>query len=1012
MDYTSNAIESFISRLPPFDRLPSEGIAQLLPKVQLLRYRMGQVIVMREKMPPQVSILYEGKARYLGYDPRTQMPFTLELLEPGAFIGWVNLVRGIPCETAIASTEVICISLNNQDFIDLLEEYPQLKTEFTDKPSLIEVFEVLGYQLEQQARGDGNLKQLAQEALAQAQIYNLNPGTISIDRHLPLQDSNRVWLLSGGGSIADLPAGAFLAPAEIENTKVVGTKPARLLGFPLDRWSEITAESPTTDGQFTEVISQEQENTLTPDTAPPTGRDDIPLATAELLTEDIPSQDKKQGFVRKDYPFVSGKTPLDAATACFQMVSKYFGMPFRREVILRVLAEQMQRTGSISLPLCGAVVELMGLNAQLVNIPAKAFTRLTPPLLVRWQDSLAVVYEISESNIVIGVPEIGLLRRKPDDFLETWGEQGQILLLQRTKETPQERFGLSWFLPALRQYRRVLTEVLIASFFVQLFGLANPLMVQVIIDKVITQNSPDTLQVLGVFLLGIAVFEALLTTLRTYLFVDTTNRIDLSLGSEIIDHLLRLPLRYFERRPVGEISTRVNELENIRQFLTGTALTVVLDSVFSVVYIVVMIIYSPILTLVALGIIPIFILLTYIFSPIIRKQLRVKAERNAQTQSYLVEVMSGIQTVKAQNVELRSRWQWQERYARYVSAGFKTVITSTLASSTSTFLNKISSLLVLWVGAYLVLDQKLSLGQLIAFRIISGYVTSPLLRLAQLWQNFQETALSLERLADIVDHPQEAEEDRNNIPMPAIKGTVKYENISFRFKNTGPLQLNNINLDIPCGTFVGVVGQSGAGKSTLTKLIARLYEPESGRILIDGYDISKVELYSLRRQIGVVPQETLLFDGTVQENIALTNPDATTEEIIRAAEIAAAHEFIMTLPNGYNTMVGERGASLSGGQRQRIAIARTVLQNPRILVLDEATSALDYATEQQVCFNLKETFHDRTVFFITHRLGTIKRSDLIVMMDSAAVVELGTHEELMGLKGRYYYLYNQQESKV
>ncbi|RMD69474.1 MAG: peptidase domain-containing ABC transporter, partial [Cyanobacteria bacterium J149] len=523
------------------------------------------------------------------------------------------------------------------------------------------------------------------------------------------------------------------------------------------------------------------------------------------------------------------------------------------------------------------------------------------------------------------------------------------------------------------------------------------------------QNSPDTLQVLGIFLVVLAVFEAILSTLRTYSFVDTTNRIDMTLGSEIIDHLLRLPLRYFEKRPVGEISTRINELENIRSFLTGTALTVVLDAIFSVIYIVVMFIYSPLLTFVALGIIPIFVALTLIFSPLIRRQLRAKAERNASTQSHLVEIMSGIQTVKAQNIELKSRWEWQERYAKYVGTGFKTVITQTLAGSASNFLNKLSQLLVLWVGAYLVLQGDLTLGQLIAFRIISGYVTQPILRLAQLWQNFQQTALSLERLADIVDHPQEAEKDRDNIPMPLIKGNLEYENVCFRFKPHGPLQLNNVSIKIPAGTFVGIVGESGAGKSTMTKLVSRLYEPESGRILIDGYDVNRVELYSLRRQVGVVPQESLLFDGTIFENIALTNPSASSDEVIRAAEIACAHEFIMNLANGYNTRVGERGASLSGGQRQRIAIARSVLQNPRMLVLDEATSALDYNTEAQVCHNLIHAFHDRTVLFITHRLATIRSADLIVVMDSGIIAEKGTHDELMALQGRYYHLYQQQQ---
>jgi subfamily B ATP-binding cassette protein HlyB/CyaB len=558
----------------------------------------------------------------------------------------------------------------------------------------------------------------------------------------------------------------------------------------------------------------------------------------------------------------------------------------------------------------------------------------------------------------------------------------------------------------------VLIEVLIASMVVQVFGLVNPLVTQVVIDKVIIGNSPDTLEVFGIFLIVVSIVEAVLTAIRTQLFVDTTNRIDLSLGSEVINHLLRLPLSYFERRPVGELATRVGELENIRSFLTGTALTVVMDAIFSVVYILVMAVYSPLLTVVGLATVPLFALLNLLVSPVMRRQLQAKAERNAETHSYLVEIMGGMQTVKAQNLEMRSRWQWQERYTRYISAGFKTVSTQTTASSVSSFLNKFSSLLVLWVGAYLVLHQQLTLGQLIAFRILSGYVTSPLLRLVQLWQNFQETALSLQRLSDIIDTPQETEADTQNILMPTITGNVRYENLSFSFQQNGQLQLCNINLDIPTGSFVGIVGQSGSGKSTLLKLLPRLYEPKSGKILIDGYDITKVELYSLRRQIGVVLQDTLLFDGTVRENIALACPDVGDEEIVTAAKVAYAHDFIMSLPNGYNTQVGERGSGLSGGQRQRVAIARTVLQNPQILVLDEATSALDYNAEAQVCGNLAEAFQDKTVFFITHRLSTIRKADIILMMDSGLIVEQGTHTELMSHKGSYYCLYQQQDGQI
>lgn len=1018
MSYSNQDIKQFLSFVPPFSRLSPEVLENLASKMQLLRYRMGQLILLRDKMPPHVAIICEGEARWLGYDPRDKMPTSLKLLSPGSVVGAVNLIRGIPCETAIASKEVVCLILNNQDFLNLLQEYPEIRNTFTKQAPVVEVFDLLGYQLQQETySGNKNLRDLATVIAEAAEVYYLAPGNHNISADSPLKKQDKVWLVSGGGEITGFPVGSRLnltnghAKLDLE----VKGNAARLIGIPLDHWITPQDKLGGANGSLTPRLTA-SESLVKEGEEIPYADSELPVDKSFTPTHLPKEEEKKSRKELKDYPFFPGKTPVEAACATFRMMSKYFGMPFRREVVERILNEQYGRTGTIALPICGAIAELMGLNAQLVAVPGKALTRIEAPVLTRWQDSLVIIYEINDQELIIGVPEVGVIRRTPAEFLETWQDengQGKLILLKKTKETPQDnfgKFGLRWFLPYVSRYRQVLIEVFVASFFVQLFALANPLMIRIIIDKVISEGSVDTLVWLVSFLVILAIFEAVLNTLRTYLFVDTTNRIDMALGSQIIDHLLRLPLRYFERRPVGEIATRINELENIRQFMTGTALTVLLDAIFSVLYIGVMLAYSPLLTAVALSIIPVFVLLTIIFSPTIRQQLRTKAERNAQTQSYLVEVMTGIQTVKAQNIELRSRWQWQERYARYISAGFKTVITSTIAGSASTFLNKVSSVLIIGVGSYLALKGEISLGQLIAFRIIAGYVTSPVMRLAQLWQNFQQTALSLERLADIVDTPEEGELDRFNIPMPAIQGAVRYENVSFRFKTNGPLQLNRVNLNIAAGQFVAIVGQSGAGKSTVTKLLARLYEPESGRIFIDGYDINKVELYSLRRQIGVVPQDTLLFEGTVQENIALTHPDASTEEIIAAAKVAAAHEFIMALPQGYNTRVGERGSSLSGGQRQRIALARTVLQNPRMLILDEATSALDYATEQEVCINLAEHFRHRTIFFITHRLGTIQHADVIVMMENGSVVEEGTHEELMAMQGRYYYLYQQQQS--
>jgi len=1004
MTYTKNNFAEFLAQVPGFSQLPTVQIDQISEQqIQAWRYRIGQKIISKERLPEQVSIIYEGQVRLLGYDPHTQLPITLKLLKPGEVIGEISVMRQLSCETAIASTEVVCLTLTRAEYLRLIsinQEFAHIRQDHSD---LIEIFDILSAQIAtNKALAGLNLKEISQQALSRSQIIYLPPG--KTPEHL--LDRNLTWFVSGGGTVTNFPPN-YCLPLSNNNgvIEVKGDTPARLVGINPTDLSFLDGNR-----NFQTYIQPANETEIQTN-----GQLEIPYAPIQeevAPLEKVPPQiDRK-----RKYPIFSGRGELLSTLACFQMLAKHLEVPLRQEVVRRVLNEQIKRQKNISFPVCAYVGELIGLKSQLVDIPEAAITRIPTPAIIKYKDSYAVIYETDASTVVLGVPSQGIVYIPPAQLVAELDieqtnlpPQIRVLLISATKETPQERFSLRWFLPYLSRYRRVLIEVFIASFCVQLAAIANPLVIQLIIDKVIVQNSISTLNILGILLLGVAIFEALLTTLRTYLFVDTTNRIDMGLGSQIIDHLLRLPLRYFERRPVGELSTRVNELENIRQFLTGTALKVCLDAIFSVLYIIVMLFYSWLLTLVAVATIPLFVAITLLAAPTVSRQLRTKAERNSATQSYLVEVMSGIQTVKAQNIELRARYSWQERYAKFVAAGFRTVITSTLANSTSSFLNKLSGLLVLWVGAYLVLQGKLSLGQLIAFRIIASYVTSPVLRLAQIWQNFQETGLSLERLSDIVDTPQEGEIDRNNIPLPEITGAVKYENVSFRFSANGAMQLSNVSLDFPAGRFIGIVGQSGSGKSTMMKLLLRLYDTESGRILMDGYDIAKVELYSLRRQIGIVPQDTLLFDGSVQENISLTNPDATTEEIIAAARIAVAHEFIMTLPNGYNTRVGERGMSLSSGQRQRIAIARSVLQKPRLLVLDEATSAVDYPTERQICINLAKAFAGTTVFFITHRLSTVSNAESIVVMDGGRVVEQGNHSDLVAAKGHYYYLYQQQE---
>ena len=476
---------------------------------------------------------------------------------------------------------------------------------------------------------------------------------------------------------------------------------------------------------------------------------------------------------------------------------------------------------------------------------------------------------------------------------------------------------------------------------------------------------------------------------------------------------MRLPLRYFDKRPVGELQTRIAELGNIRGFLTGSLLTLALDALFSVIYIAVMIVYSGVLTVVTLGVVPLFLGLTLVFSPMIRAQLRKAAERNAETQALLIESLNGVQTIKAQNAENSIRWQWQKRYSSFMSESFRTTLIGVSSGTIGAFLNQLTALLTLWVGAFLVIKGDLTIGQLIAFRIISGYVVGPLLNLATSWQSFQSVALSIERLSDVVDAPVEGgDKDIDQLPLPPVAGEVIFQDVDFRFAENLPLVVKRVSFQVPVGSFAGIVGRSGSGKSTIMKLLPRLYQPEAGRILIDGFDINKLQLGSVRRQIGIVPQDSLLFDGSVRDNISINNPDATSEEVVEAARVACAHEFIMELSDGYASKVGERGSALSGGQRQRIAIARAVMQRPSLLILDEATSALDYLTERQVCLNLKRTFEGSTVFFITHRLSTIRTADLIMMMEQGGLVEQGTHQQLLDQKGRYYALYSQQEADV
>ena len=569
------------------------------------------------------------------------------------------------------------------------------------------------------------------------------------------------------------------------------------------------------------------------------------------------------------------------------------------------------------------------------------------------------------------------------------------------------KFDFTWFIPAVIKYRRIFLEVLIVSVVLQIFALITPLFFQVVMDKVLVHRGFSTLDVVAIALLVVSLFEIVLGGLRTYIFAHTTSRIDVELGARLFRHLLSLPLSYFENRRVGDTVARVRELEQIRNFLTGQALTSVLDLVFSFIFLIVMWYYSPTLTGVVLASLPAYAFWSAFISPILRHRLNDKFARNADNQSFLVESVTAVGTVKAMAVEPQMTKRWDNQLAAYVQSSFNVTRLAVIGQQGVQLIQKLVTVATLYLGAKLVIEGKLTVGQLIAFNMLAGQVAAPVIRLAQLWQDFQQVGISVARLGDILNMPTENPSSR--LALPDIRGDITFEHVDFRYKPDGRLILQDLSLQIRAGEVLGIVGRSGSGKSTLTKLVQRLYVPENGRVLVDGNDLALADPAWLRRQVGVVLQENVLLNRSIRDNIALTDTGLPLEQIIQAAKLAGAHEFIMELPEGYDTVVGEQGAGLSGGQRQRIAIARALITNPRILIFDEATSALDYESERAIMQNMQAICRNRTVLIIAHRLSTVRMAHRIIAMDKGKIVEQGTHQGLLQKTDGYYrYLYDLQ----
>ena len=708
---------------------------------------------------------------------------------------------------------------------------------------------------------------------------------------------------------------------------------------------------------------------------------------------------------------IGDAVPLDSGIASLVLLLRFFGMPGDPEQIRHQFGRPGETSTAEDLLRAAKRLEL---KARLLSTKWDRLVKTPLPAIAEKKDGgFFIIGSIKDGEVLVQDPAVGRPQTLSREALdEIWS--GRLLLLSKRSKVLGKggSFDVTWFIPPVLKYKKLFAEVLIASFFLQLFALVTPLFFQVVVDKVLVHRGLTTLDVLVFGLIVVSVFEVILGALRTFVFSHTTNRIDVELGAKLFNHLLSLPMSYFQSRRVGESVARVRELENIRNFLTGSALTLVIDIAFTFVFFIVMWQFSPILTMIVLASVPFYVGLAVIVTPILRARLEEKFQRGAENQAFLVESVTGVETLKAMAVEPQSQRRWEDQLAGYVRSSFRAANLGNIAGQATQAVSKITMALTLYIGAKAVLEGDLTVGQLVAFNMLSGRVSGPILRLAQLWNDFQQARISISRLGDILNAPTEPAYNANRSTLKRIEGAVDFDGVTFRYRPDGREVLRRVSLHVPAGQVVGIVGPSGSGKSTLAKLVQRMYVPESGRVLIDGIDLAMVDTAWLRHQVGVVLQENLLFNRSIRDNIALSDPGMPMEKVVEAAKMAGAHDFILELSEGYDTAVEERGHNLSGGQRQRIAIARALVTNPSILILDEATSALDYESERIVQDNMRTICEGRTVLIIAHRLSTVRTADRIITIEAGEIVEDGTHEELLRRGGRYATLYRLQSGET
>jgi HlyB family type I secretion system ABC transporter len=1003
-DFSSKISEAF------GETLSAKDLALCLKSMSFGEPTAGQFLWERSTAPTGLYIILAERVRLIDGEGNLVISLT-----SGTALGDVSLFPTLSLRPyGVRAAQGAQLGYLNQDCLQwLFTQYPQIRERLFEQALRRDLLLLFA---QHELFLDLSRSQLW-DLLFPLQREALTPGA-SVTA---LASSPQLWLIRQGEVVG--PTGQRLQGGSLHSTDECSgrwqvAQPTELYRLPFKDLEQIRDRQPST--------AQKQRQPLPPPSIPVTNSAAIApsngfssSASLQPLRQDqapkvyFPSPVVKLGHwwqqITQRFPFVKQQSRSDCGVACLVMIGRYWGKQFSIHQI-RPLAN-VDRDGASLLGLVTAA-EAIGFSTRPVKGSLDSLAKQPLPAIAHWEGNhYVVVYAVSRRSVTVSDPAFGRRKFSRAQFQQGW--TGYTLLLQPTqafKHAPEAQSDLWRFIDLLKPYRWVFVEVLLASLLIQVFGLCTPIFTQILLDRVVVERSTSTFFAAGTGLLIFTLFGLLMRSLRRYLLFHTANRVDLSLAVGFIAHAFRLPQRYFDTRYVGDITSRVSENRTIRRFLSSDAVLTLIDLLMVFVYFGLMFWYSWPLALTAAILFPILAIVTLITTPFLKRVSREIFNAKTKEGSYLIEALTGVTTIKSLGIERLVRWRWEELFNESIKTNFSGQLLRERLTLVNDVLENTGTRLIFLFGVWQVINDQLSIGQLFAFNMLLGSVFSPFERLIALWNDFQEVVIAVERLNDVLNTAPEEDEHALRMPaLPPIRGHIVFQQVTFRYnvesdRNT----LENISFEVLPGQTVAIVGRSGSGKTTLSKLLLGLYPVVSGRILIDGQDVNGISKASLRRQIGVVDQETFLFGGTIRDNISLAYPSATSEDIREAARQAGADLFINELPLKYETPIGEGGGMISGGQRQRLAIARALLGNPRLLILDEATSSLDTESEHIIQTNLNTILKNRTTFVIAHRLSTIRNADLILVLDRGILIEQGTHEELMARRGQYFYLNQQQ----